>query len=390
MGTKAAVSRKIALGAAAAVAAASSVVAGSASAAPAQPGTSEGAPKHIFYIMMENHGSSQIIGNKADAPYINQLTARYNVATNFHGVTHPSLPNYLSMFSGSSQGIWDDCKAGANVTCAPEEFVPGSGDSTDSASLTSAQVASASKTPHMFSGKNLVDQLEAKDLSWKAYMQSMPEAGYQGEYAPTVNGTTVNLYAQKHNPFMYFSDVNSPGNPRLQRVVPFEKNFDADLAAGTVPAFNWISPDQCHDMHGVSPSSASLIGLPACGYPASGLDHGAIKLGDQFLKDTVSKIMKSRTWQTSNSSIVIAWDENDYSGYSGGPGSPVGEGGTVLGGGDAPLLVINSKAGPHKISDTRADHYTVLATIERLWHLGCLENSCSPRTSGSLENLFAN
>ncbi|MFF3906485.1 alkaline phosphatase family protein [Streptomyces sp. NPDC001848] len=390
MGRRAAVSRKIALGAAATVAAASSVVAGSASATPAQPKTSEGAPAHIFYIMMENHGFSQIIGNTADAPYINHLAARYNVAKNFHGVTHPSLPNYLSMFSGSFQGIWDDCKAGADVTCAPEEFVPGSGDSTDTASLTPSQVAGASKTPHMFSGKNLVDQLEAKGRSWKAYMQSMPQAGFEGEYAPTVNGTTVKLYAQKHNPFMYFSDVNSPGNPRLQRVVPFEKNFDADLAAGTVPAFSWISPDQCHDMHGVSPSSADRIGLPACGTPASGLDHGAIKLGDQFLKDTVSKIMSSRTWQTSNSSIVIAWDENDYSGYSGGPGSPVGAGSAVLGGGDAPLLVINSQAGPHKVSDVPADHYTVLATIERLWHLGCLENTCSPRTSGSLENLFTN
>ena len=390
MGRKAPVSRKFALGAAAAVAAASSVVAGSASAAPAPSGASQGAPAHIFYIMMENHGVSQIIGNTADAPYINQLAARYNVATDFHGVTHPSLPNYLSMFSGSFQGIWDDCKAGADVTCAPEEFVPDSGDSTDGASLTPAQVASASKTPHMFSGKNLVDQLEAKGLSWKAYMQSMPQAGFEGEYAPTINGTTVKLYAQKHNPYMYFSDVNSPGNPRLQRIVPFEKNFDADLAGGTVPAFTWISPDQCHDMHGVSPSSANLIGLPACGYPASGLDHGAIKLGDQFLKDTVSKIMNSKTWHTSNSSIVIAWDENDYSGFSGGPGSPVGAGGTVLGGGDAPLLVINSQAGPHKTSSTPADHYTVLATIERMWNLGCLENTCSPRTSGSLENLFSN
>jgi hypothetical protein len=189
---------------------------------------------------------------------------------------------------------------------------------------------------------------------------------------------------------MYFRDINHPGSHRLRQIVPFAHRFARALRTGDVPNFVWISPDQCHDMHGVSPSSADLIGLPACGYPASGLDHGAIKLGDQFLKDTVSKIMNSKTWQTSNSSIVIAWDENDYSGYSGGPGSPVGAGGTVLGGGDAPLLVINSQAGPHKVSDVPADHYTVLATIERMWHLGCLENTCSRRTSGSLENLFTN
>jgi hypothetical protein len=55
--------------------------------------SNDGAPQHIFYIMMENHGTSQVIGNTADAPYITSLAQRYNVATNYHGVTHPSLPN---------------------------------------------------------------------------------------------------------------------------------------------------------------------------------------------------------------------------------------------------------------------------------------------------------
>jgi phospholipase C len=125
--------------------------------------------------MMENHGYDQVIGNTADAPYINSLAQRYNTATNYHGVTHPSLPNYLATISGSSQGIWDDCKAGADLKCAPEEFVPGSSDTAVTGSLTPAQVASASATPHMFSGKNIVDQLENKGLSWKAYMESLPQ-----------------------------------------------------------------------------------------------------------------------------------------------------------------------------------------------------------------------
>ena len=355
----------------------------------ADRGAPDGAPSHIFYIMMENHGYSQIIGNTADAPYVNELAAANGLATNFHGVTHPSLPNYLSMLSGDYQGIWDDCKAGNTVTCAPEEFVPTSGDATDTASLTSAEAASAAATPHMFSGRNLVDQLEAKGLSWKAYMQSIPSAGSTVEYAPVINQTTVKLYAQKHDPFMYFSDIVQ--NPaRLARIVPFESNFNADLASGNVPNFVWISPDQCHDMHGVSPASAALIGMPSCGYPDSGLDHGAIQLGDQFLRDTVTAITQSSTWRTSNSTIVIAWDENDYSGYSGGPGSPVGADGVVLGGGDAPLLAISSQGGPHKTSTEPADHYTVLATIERLWHLGCLANTCEPGTSGSLMKLLSN
>jgi hypothetical protein len=117
---------------------------------------------------------------------------------------------------------------------------------------------------------------------------------------------------------MYFSDINSAGNPRLNDIVPFESNFSSDLASGNVPSFSWISPDQCHDMHGVSPASAALVGLPSCGYPNSGLDHGAIQLGDQYLQSTVGEIMNSTTWQTTRSSIVIVWDENDYSGFSGG------------------------------------------------------------------------
>ncbi|HWU21806.1 MAG TPA: alkaline phosphatase family protein [Nocardioides sp.] len=353
----------------------------------AQRTSSSSGPDHVFVIMMENHGTDQIIGNTADAPYITSLARRYNVATNYHGVTHPSLPEYLAAISGSFQGIWDDCKAGADVTCEPEEFVPGSGDATDGAALTPEQFASASETPHLFGGRTLVDQLEASGRTWKAYLQWMPSVGFEGEYAPVVNGTTVKLYAQKHNPFMYFSGINSPGNPRLNNIVPGDQ-LGADLASGNVPNLVWISPDQCHDMHGISASSAALIGNPKCGYPDSGLDHGAIQLGDDYVKQAVAQITSSQTWKTTNSSIVLMWDENDYSGFSGGPGSPVGANGVVLGGGDAPLLVINSAGGPHITSDTPADEYTVLATIEKLWHLGCLANTCSPTTSGSLLELF--
>ena len=91
-------------------------------AAGAAPAFAADQPDHIFFIMMENHATSQIIGNTADAPFINQLAHRYSVATNYHGVTHPSLPNYLAAISGDFQGIFDDCKAGMTVTCPPEEI----------------------------------------------------------------------------------------------------------------------------------------------------------------------------------------------------------------------------------------------------------------------------
>jgi phospholipase C len=170
-----------------------------------------GAPQHIFFIMMENHGFSQIIGNTADAPFINQLAHHAGVADNYFGVTHPSLPNYLSVFSGSFQGIWDDCQAGATITCPPEEFIPGSGDGTAGNYLTKRQIARASARPHLFSGRNLVDQLESHGLTWRAYMQQLPKPGSKVVNAPTIQTSsgpvTLPLYAQKHNPFVYFSDI---------------------------------------------------------------------------------------------------------------------------------------------------------------------------------------
>jgi hypothetical protein len=302
------------------------------------------------------------------------------------------MPNYLAAISGSFQGIWDDCAAGATVTCPPEEFVPGSGDGTAGHYLTQAQIASASATPHLFPGRNLVDQLESHHLTWRAYMQSIPSVGSQVEYAPTVqtsNGpVTVELYAQKHDPFMYFRDINHPGSSRLQHIVPFAHRFAHALRTGDVPNFVWISPDQCHDMHGTDPASAALVGFPKCGYPDSGLDHGAIQLGDRFLRQTVGMITSSRVWKTSNSSIIISWDENDYSGFKGTPTSPHGRNGVILGGGHVPLIVLNSRGGGHRTVSTFANHYNLLATIEHEWHLGCLGATCGMGSSQLLTPLF--
>jgi hypothetical protein len=357
-------------------------------AAQARPGIA-GGPNHIFYIMMENHAYDEIIGNTQDAPFINQLASHSRLASDFHGVTHPSLPNYLAAISGDFQGIFDDCPAGATVFCAPEEFVPDSGDGTSATPLTTAELDAASATAHMFAGQNLVDQLEANGLSWKAYMENLPSPGSEVVNAPVINGTTVALYAQKHNPFMYFSDINHPGSPRLGKIVPYEGSFAADLQNGTVPNFSFIAPNQCHDMHGMSPSSAALVGLPSCGYPDSGLDHGAIQLGDQWLEQTVTAIKHSSAWQDSKAEIIIAWDENDYSvDTSGGPLSPIGAGGAVLGGGPAPLIVVSNQDSGHLVNDMPLDHYTTLWAIEHMWNLGCLANTCNIANGAPFMNLF--
>jgi len=279
--------------------------------------------KHIFYVMMENHDASQIFGNTADAPYLNQLANSYGTATRYFGVTHPSLPNYLAAISGSFQGVFDDCTAGADVVC--------------------------SGVAHLFSGTTLVDQLEAHHLSWKAYMQSMPTTDFTGGYA--------GLYGQKHDPFMYFASIrNNPA--RMQLIVPYTQ-LNAAIASGTLPNFVWITPDVCHDMHGASGS-----GIAGCA-----TYDGQIALGDAFIHTLVPQIMQSSAWND-GAAIVITWDEGTSS--DGCCKSPAGNGG-----GNVPLIVITSHGPRHLVlSSTDYNHYSLLATIEQIWGLGCLANTC--------------
>src|SRR5579871_5743431 len=166
---------------------------------------SAAAPKHVILIMMENHGTDTLFGNKEDAPFINALITDPGVryATQYYGVTHPSLPNYLALVAGDEMGIHDDCKAGADVKCKPEEFVPDTDEpATAGRLLTDEQEKQAAETAHLFPGKTLIDQLDEAKISWKVYMQGLPADRKSVEFAPLdANGKVVaKLYAQKHNP----------------------------------------------------------------------------------------------------------------------------------------------------------------------------------------------
>jgi hypothetical protein len=140
-------------------------------------------------------------------------------------------------------------------------------------------------------------------------------------------------------------------------------------------------------MHGVSPANASAVKMPDCGYPDAGLDHGAIKLGDAYLADIVPKIVASAAWKE-GASLVIVWDEDDYAGYAGTAGSPVGVNQTILGGARTPLIVLSSDQAPPRKLDAPANHYNLLAAIEDAWQLGCLGNSCAAAKANTLAGLI--
>jgi hypothetical protein len=155
------------------------------------------APAHVFVIVMENRSYGQVIGNA----YTSQLASQYGVATDYHGVSHPSLPNYLALTSGSTWGIADD------------GF-------------------------HALPAGGLGAQLDSAGIEWRAYMDGMTNGCYKSPYP----------YALKHNPFAYY------GSTCPAQVVPFSQ-FATDIA-GAVPNFVWITPDLCHDGHDCSNSVA--------------------------------------------------------------------------------------------------------------------------------------
>ncbi len=106
-----------------------------------------------------------------------------------------------------------------------------------------------------------------------------------------------------------------------------------------------------------------------------------------FRSTLVPKIMASPAWQQ-GSVIVITWDEDDYAGYSGCCDSPTGANGVTLGGANAPAIVIPSRGATHVTSTTPYNHYSVLATIEQLWGLGCLANTCDAQGITAMTALF--
>jgi phospholipase C len=155
-------------------------------------------PTHVFVIVLENRSYDQVAGNG----YIAQLAQQYGVAANYHGVYHPSLPNYLAMTSGSTWGVADDGW-------------------------------------HSLPAGGLGSQLTSAGIEWRAYMEGMTNGCYRN----------TSGYALKHNPFAYY------GGTCPSQVVPLTQ-FETDMK-GTVPRFVWITPDNCHSGHDCSTASVN-------------------------------------------------------------------------------------------------------------------------------------
>ncbi|KAF0557661.1 phosphoesterase family-domain-containing protein [Gigaspora margarita] len=242
----------------------------------------------IVFVVFENTGYSQALAD----PYFKNLTSRSNglLLSNYFAVAHPSQPNYIATIFGSTAGITDD-------------------------------------NNHNVAGNNIVDLLEAKGVSWKAYMENYPGSCYTGATAPTGS----HLYARKHNPFISMDDIRT-NSARCAKIVPGTQ-LDTDINNNAVPQYVYYVPNQNNDGH----------------------DTGVTFASNWFKGWLEPKLTKPAF--TTNTLILFTFDEDDGT-----------QGNHVFAG----LLGTPVKPPTNHDDTTAYKHYSFLATVEKNWNLGNL------------------
>lgn len=157
---------------------------------------------HIVILIFENKEYGTVIGNP-QMPNFNRLANDYTLLTDFFAITHPSLPNYIALISGDTQGITSDCS---------QCFV---------------------------NAPSLPDLIEASGRTWKTYQEDMPQPCYP---------TDTDKYALRHDPFVYFDPIRLDAARCTRSVVPLT-DLSLDIAAGTLPNFIFITPNICNSAH---------------------------------------------------------------------------------------------------------------------------------------------
>lgn len=147
---------------------------------------------HVTIVVMENRDYRGIVGNP-QAPYFNRLRSQGMLLTNAHAVAHPSEPNYVALFSGSTHALASD------------------------------------RCPVSFRGRSLASELADAGQRFAGFAEALPQDGFTGCWAPR--------YARKHVPWADFANVPASGNLRYQGLPE------------PMPEVAWIVPDMCHDMH---------------------------------------------------------------------------------------------------------------------------------------------
>ncbi len=212
--------------------------------------------KHVYLVMLENQNYADIMNGSM--PYLDSLAREYATSANYFANTHPSIGNYFMLTTG------------AIVT--NNDFFGGE-----------------------VSADNLVRELKASGKSWKSYAQSLPSVGFRGNKYP---------YMRRHNPFVYFTDVQNSETER-NNLVPLEQ-FTADLNTGQLADFVYLLPDLKHDMHDCPGWNSRLCRLSA-----------KQRAADDWLKGWLQPLLESDRFKD-DGLVIITFDESGNDGRHGG------------------------------------------------------------------------
>ncbi|GAB5588909.1 hypothetical protein Unana1_03809 [Umbelopsis nana] len=265
---------------------------------------------HFMVVVLENQDYSSVIKDS----YLGGLAKAHNgtLLTNYYARTHPSQPNYIAMIGGQLFGI--------------------------------VEVSINSDGNYSVDNKTIVDILEPKGISWKAYAE---------DYVPGTNGTcntaseqSGNLYRRKHNPFMSFSSITS-NTTRCQNIVPATQ-LQTDIS-GNLPQFMFYIPNMNNDGHDTGLATAS-----------------------DWTKSFIEPLLSNTAFnsQTNRTAVLLTWDESK---------SPNGSNqvwSVLVGSGVRPQA--------NNVDATAYNHYSILATVEKNWNLGNLGQNDATATPFNL------
>src|SRR5882724_2863677 len=322
--------------------------------------------RHVFILVLENQSFATTFGKPAPAPYLAEtLTSKGALLTQYYGIGHSSLDNYLALISGQAPNseTQADCPTLTEFQLSQPKL-DANGQALGKGCIYPALV------------KTVADQLEAAKLTWKGYMEDMgndparesPACGHSplGGDERTSRATVSDKYAAKHNPFVYFHSILDDQSRCEAHVVNLDK-LPADLrSADTTPNYSFITPNLCNDGHDTHCIDGKLGGYPAI---------------DAFLQKWVPLITDSPAYKK-DGLLIITFDESDgrgadaaadCCGEQGLPGEQQLPGVTGPGGGRVGAVLLSRFIKPGTISTVHYNHYSTLRYVEDqfgLEHLG--------------------
>lgn len=323
--------------------------------------------RHVFVIVLENESEPTSFGPSSPARYLARtLVSKGAYLPNYYGTGHYSNDNYIAMVSGQAPNPSNqsDCPTFSNFQPRP---LGRYGQEPGAGCVYPANV------------QTIASQLDRAGLSWRDYEESMgadrsresSRCGHPriGASDNTETATPSDLYATRHNPFVYFHSIID-NRARCDSHVVNLNLLPRDLAhVATTPNYSFIVPDLCDDGHDAP--------CPGAG-PLSG--PGGLTQVNAFLSRWVPKITASKAFRQ-DGLLIITFDEavNDSSsccheipGLSGShPGD--GESGSNSGGGRVGAVLLSPCIAPRTVSKRPYNHYTMLGSIENIFglsHLG--------------------